>query len=814
MPARESEPRFINQVYTVDSGTMPPFATTNPEKLKEFSRILGYEVQGAKIGDVDEPQSLDPLEVIRKKAIWAHRIYGGPVYVEDSSFGIAAWDGRPGTYVKDFIRSNDDLIDLCEKAKKKDDYRATARVMIGIYDGRDEKLPDSVHVWEGVKDGTVADKPRGNTGFDWDAIFIPNGQETLPIWDGIKRTYGELMDIDPAYKDALSMRTKAFEALRADPFILGTYVRELPEPYKFQVDAIDETLFNSEQTRTYAYDMDMLGGMTHETFSAEFLPGYYEIDMGQGFKQYVLRVGQAGMGLVVTPMDLATDLHSEPYRLKVEYDGRPVFWQPGVDAIKMAVAARAWEFETFHNEEMYDMLRTMMSGEIQTGQRSNKRSVAIENLIGTMKKTYEKTKGEVGIKEADEHVEEAFDSDWEAEYEASEAAAFKQLAYARRFSPEGKMSRTESANRGLFSTASGIPSSIFGLGGMPPVTSSPDVLATAALSYMDCYITHNSIYAGYPERQIALFLEAKEKVQKLGLPKDIEELVIAHIGISVGSENPEEITRTVQMFLDAGGSLVRVYTTNTDYRVPETAKLIRREMNETVERQGLHGGFGEKKMRICVGPIVDVAQAERLNEDDILVNILLIGHGGGENCTSLEGGGAANAMELAYILSLMKKFNRLALGLEGGTGTSIGALLGFVDLISLNRRGVAAGMETGGLYMEHTNGRVCVPYHGTASPVTQWIEAIANPALAGKRVDSAGRLRNVEGKPNYMFKPRAINSIVDAFHVARMLAGRALADQQSRSIDELRQRIELVGYENLLGVSSDAYDTANHHRGH
>jgi hypothetical protein len=102
--------------------------------------------------------------------------------------------------------------------------------------------------------------------------------------------------------------------------------------------------------------------------------------------------------------------------------------------------------------------------------------------------------------------------------------------------------------------------------------------------------------------------------------------------------------------------------------------------------------------RICVGPTVDIEQSLRLIDKNISANILLNGHGGGENCTSLAGGGAADALELVYLMSINPEFNKTAIGLEGGTGTSFGALLGMVDVVS-NRRGIAAGIEAGSLYM-------------------------------------------------------------------------------------------------------------------
>jgi XTP/dITP diphosphohydrolase len=61
-------------------------------------------------------------------------------------------------------------------------------------------------VVEGRVDGTLAFPPRGDKGFGYDPIFVPDGQAL---------TFGEM---DPAAKDALSHRTRAFEKLKAALF--------------------------------------------------------------------------------------------------------------------------------------------------------------------------------------------------------------------------------------------------------------------------------------------------------------------------------------------------------------------------------------------------------------------------------------------------------------------------------------------------------------------------------------------------------------------------------------------------------------------
>jgi hypothetical protein len=157
-------------------------------------------------------------------------------------------------------------------------------------------------------------------------------------------------------------------------------------------------------------------------------------------------------------------------------------------------------------------------------------------------------------------------------------------------------------------------------------------------------------------------------------------------------------------------------------------------------------------------------------------------------------------------------FDKVAIGLEGGTGDEIGALLGLLDVISLNRRGVAGGIETGGLFVEHVSGHAVQPYHGSASSATQWIEAAFQPAIAVKRLNDAGRLRNIEGVLNYIIKKQSTHSIVELFWERRMFAGRALADQGARDLYELRRKIVQRGHKNHRSVTMEAAYIAAAHR--
>ena len=64
-------------------------------------------------------------------------------------------------------------------------------------------LPDGSEAWaEGVMEGTIATAPRGEHGFGYDPVFVPDG--------GDGRTFAEMAR---AEKDVTSHRGRAFRAL-------------------------------------------------------------------------------------------------------------------------------------------------------------------------------------------------------------------------------------------------------------------------------------------------------------------------------------------------------------------------------------------------------------------------------------------------------------------------------------------------------------------------------------------------------------------------------------------------------------------------
>jgi non-canonical purine NTP pyrophosphatase (RdgB/HAM1 family) len=146
----------------------PIFITGNQNEVDYLSRTLGIELEHQKI-DLDEIQSVDPGVVAEHKVRQAYDIIKKPVLIEDTSLSFNALDGLPGTLIKFFVVADNGLENMCRILDGFDDRSAYASVVYSYYDGKE------IHAFTGRLNGTIADHPRGNGGYGWDKVFIPEG---------------------------------------------------------------------------------------------------------------------------------------------------------------------------------------------------------------------------------------------------------------------------------------------------------------------------------------------------------------------------------------------------------------------------------------------------------------------------------------------------------------------------------------------------------------------------------------------------------------------------------------------------------------
>lgn len=142
--------------------------------------------------DLDEIQSADPKVVIEHKVRQAYSLIQQPVLVEDTSLVFNALNGLPGPFVKFFVDAEDGLENMCRMLDGFNDRSAYGSVIYGYFDG------NNLRFFEGRLNGTIAEHPRGDGGYGWDRIFIPDGYNNLTraelsAQDDIE-TYNKLRD--------------------------------------------------------------------------------------------------------------------------------------------------------------------------------------------------------------------------------------------------------------------------------------------------------------------------------------------------------------------------------------------------------------------------------------------------------------------------------------------------------------------------------------------------------------------------------------------------------------------------------------------
>ena len=184
-------------------------ATRNSHKTREIQHILEPEFRVRDLGAHPEVSEIREggtsfEENATLKALAASRQLPALVIADDSGLEVDALGGAPGIHSARYAGANAtdrDKVDrlLRELARVRaieDGRRARFRCVVAL--ARNGNL---LGTFEGIVEGSIADEARGDSGFGYDPIFIP---------EGLKQTFGEL----PAkVKNTISHRAKAIRTL-------------------------------------------------------------------------------------------------------------------------------------------------------------------------------------------------------------------------------------------------------------------------------------------------------------------------------------------------------------------------------------------------------------------------------------------------------------------------------------------------------------------------------------------------------------------------------------------------------------------------
>lgn len=181
-------------------------ASANPDKIAEIAAILDGAVELVPRPDSvpDVVEDADTLEGnARLKAVAICDVTGLPAVADDTGLEVFALDGAPGVRSARFAGNDASYSDnrnkLLAALDGVDDRRAAFRTCVVV------RWPDgSELVVNGVCPGAITREERGERGFGYDSVFVPD--------DGDGRTFAEMT---AAEKHALSHRGRAFANLLA-----------------------------------------------------------------------------------------------------------------------------------------------------------------------------------------------------------------------------------------------------------------------------------------------------------------------------------------------------------------------------------------------------------------------------------------------------------------------------------------------------------------------------------------------------------------------------------------------------------------------
>jgi XTP/dITP diphosphohydrolase len=192
-------------------------ATHNPGKLAEMRELLApYGIDAISAGELHLPEpnedGMSFRDNARIKAQAAALATGLPAFADDSGLVVDALDGAPGIHSarwagpeKNFRRAMETIqVKLYERGATAPEKRKAHFVSALCVAWPDGQVED----FEAKVDGTLVWPPRGDKGFGYDPMFLPDGHD---------RTFGEMSSDEkhglPPRGKGLSHRARAFMKL-------------------------------------------------------------------------------------------------------------------------------------------------------------------------------------------------------------------------------------------------------------------------------------------------------------------------------------------------------------------------------------------------------------------------------------------------------------------------------------------------------------------------------------------------------------------------------------------------------------------------
>ena len=180
------------------------FATNNSNKVREIAAVLPAAVKVQSLAEtginIDIPEPYDTLkENASEKSRTIFNLAHQNCFSEDTGLEADALNGAPGVrsarYAGEPSDSEKNIEKLLQEMRGKVNRAARFRTIVSLIWNEKE------YFFEGICEGKIIDEKRGEDGFGYDPVFIPNGSD---------KTFAQ-MNLEE--KNLFSHRKKAIDKL-------------------------------------------------------------------------------------------------------------------------------------------------------------------------------------------------------------------------------------------------------------------------------------------------------------------------------------------------------------------------------------------------------------------------------------------------------------------------------------------------------------------------------------------------------------------------------------------------------------------------
>ena len=156
------------------------FSTGNLNKANEIKSMLPEDTELLTLKDLDLeddiPETAPTLEGNAKlKAKYVVEHYNIDCFADDTGLEVYCLNNEPGVlsarYAGEQKSSEDNTKLLLSRLIEKNDRRARFRTVIALH------LDGNLHTFEGIVEGKIIHEKRGEKGFGYDPIFVPDGYD-------------------------------------------------------------------------------------------------------------------------------------------------------------------------------------------------------------------------------------------------------------------------------------------------------------------------------------------------------------------------------------------------------------------------------------------------------------------------------------------------------------------------------------------------------------------------------------------------------------------------------------------------------------